>query len=62
MDQNGLSRSDLVPLLGTPSRVSEVLGGKRELSMTMVKRLRERFRISADLLISTHKPRKRLAA
>lgn len=52
MDQHGLSRADLVPLLGTPSRVSEVLSGKRELSMTMVKRLRERFHISADLLIS----------
>ena len=44
--------ADLVPLVGTPSRVSEVLSGKRELSMTMVKRLRERFHISADLLIS----------
>lgn len=52
MDQHGLSRADLVPLLGTPSRVSEVLSGKRELSMTMVKNLRERFHISADLLIS----------
>jgi HTH-type transcriptional regulator/antitoxin HigA len=52
MDQHGLTRSDLVPLLGTASRVSEVLSGKRELSMTMVKRLRERFHIPADLLIS----------
>ena len=51
MDQHGLSRADLVPLLGTPSRVSEVLSGKRELSMTMVKKLRERFHISADALI-----------
>ncbi|MGH8165851.1 MAG: helix-turn-helix domain-containing protein [Woeseiaceae bacterium] len=51
MDQHGLTRADLVPLLGTPSRVSEVLNGKRELSMTMVRRLRERFNISADLLI-----------
>jgi len=40
MDQHGLSRADLVPLLGTSSRVSEVLSGKRELSMTMVRRLR----------------------
>ena len=39
-------------LLGTSSRVSEVLNGKRELSLTMVRRLRERFNISADLLIS----------
>src|SRR5256885_11624133 len=42
MEQHGLSRSDLVPLLGTPSRVSEVLNGKRELSMSMVRKLRER--------------------
>jgi HTH-type transcriptional regulator/antitoxin HigA len=57
MDQHGLSRADLVPLLGTPSRVSEVLNGKRELSMSMVRKLRERFRISADLLISSKRPR-----
>jgi HTH-type transcriptional regulator/antitoxin HigA len=65
MDQHGLSRADLVPLLGTASRVSEVLNGKRELSMTMVRRLRERFHISADLLISPEpatRARKRLAA
>jgi HTH-type transcriptional regulator / antitoxin HigA len=52
MDQHGLSRGDLVPLLGTPSRVSEVMTGKRELSMSMVRKLRDRFQISADLLIS----------
>lgn len=51
MEQHGLTRADLVPLLGTPSRVSEVMSGKRELSMTMVKRLRERFHVPADLLI-----------
>ena len=52
VEQHGLTRADLVPLLGTASRVSEVMSGKRELSMTMVKRLRERFHIPADLLIS----------
>jgi HTH-type transcriptional regulator / antitoxin HigA len=57
MDQHGLSRADLVPLLGTASRVSEVLNGKRELSMSMVRKLRERFRISADLLISSKRSR-----
>ena len=51
MDQHGLSRADMVPILGTPSRVSEVLKGKKGLSMTMVQRLRARFRVSADLLI-----------
>ena len=57
MDQHGLSRADLVPLLGTASRVSEVLNGKRELSMSMVRKLRERFQVSADLLISPKRPR-----
>jgi HTH-type transcriptional regulator/antitoxin HigA len=56
MDQHGVTRADLVPLLGTPSRVSEVLRGKKGLSMAMVQRLRARFRIPADLLLSP--PRK----
>jgi HTH-type transcriptional regulator/antitoxin HigA len=51
LDQNDLTRADLVPLLGTPSRVSEVLSGKRELSITMIQRLRERFHVPADVLI-----------
>ena len=62
MDQHGLSRADLVPLLGTASRVSEILNGKRDLSMTMVRRLRERFHISADLLVSRGRRRSQLAA
>ncbi|MFL6803066.1 MAG: type II toxin-antitoxin system HigA family antitoxin [Xanthobacteraceae bacterium] len=51
MDQHGLTRADLVPILGTPSRVSEVLRGKKELSMAMVQRLRARFRVPAELLL-----------
>ena len=51
MDQHGLTRADMIPILGTASRVSEVLRGKKELSMTMVQRLRARFRVPADLLI-----------
>jgi HTH-type transcriptional regulator / antitoxin HigA len=62
MGQHGLSRADLVPSLGTASRVSEVLSGKREFSMTMVRRLRDRFCISADLLVSHGRGRKPLAA
>ena len=61
MDQHGLSRADLALLLGTASRVSEVLNGKRELSMSMVRKLRERFQISADLLISPGRTPGRLA-
>src|SRR5450755_2810634 len=51
MDQHSLTRADMVPILGTPSRVSEVLQGKKGLSMAMVQRLRARFNIPADLLL-----------
>jgi HTH-type transcriptional regulator / antitoxin HigA len=56
MEQHGLSRADLVPFLGTARRVSEVMNGKRELSVSMIRKLRERFHISADLLILRTQP------
>jgi HTH-type transcriptional regulator / antitoxin HigA len=61
MDQHGLTRADMVPILGTPSRVSEVLRGKERLSMAMVQRLHARFRVPADLLLPPPKqaPRRR---
>ena len=58
MDQHGLTRADLIPLLGTPSRVSEVLRGKKGLSMAMVQRLRARFRVPADLLLPPPRSRR----
>jgi len=61
MDQHGLSRADMVPILGTASRVSEVLSGKKELSMTMVQRLRARFRVPADVLLPPVKMKARRA-
>src|SRR3979411_340726 len=59
MDQHGLTRADMVPILGTPSRVSEVLRGKKGLSMAMVQRLRARFHVPTDLLLP---PPKKVAA
>jgi len=51
MDQHGLTRAELAPILGSPSRVSEVLRGRKGLSMAMVQRLRARFRVPADVLL-----------
>lgn len=39
MEQEGLTQKDLVPFIGSKSRVSEVLSGKRELSLKMVRAL-----------------------
>src|ERR1700730_9363300 len=57
MDQHDLARADMAPILGTPSRVSEVLGGKKGLSMAMVQRLRASVGVPADLLLPPPKAR-----
>lgn len=46
MDQHSLKQKDLVDVFGTPSIVSEVLSGKRELNKEHIKRLSERFHVS----------------
>jgi HTH-type transcriptional regulator/antitoxin HigA len=51
MDQHDLTPADMAPILGTRSRVSEVLNGRRPLSTSMIRRMRATFKISADLLI-----------
>jgi HTH-type transcriptional regulator / antitoxin HigA len=49
MDQHGLKQNDLVDVFRTPSIVSEVLNGKRELNKDHIKRLSERFNVSPEL-------------
>jgi HTH-type transcriptional regulator/antitoxin HigA len=51
MDQQGLTRKDLEPLIGTRTRVAEVLNRKRSLSISMIRRLHKHLGISADVLI-----------
>jgi HTH-type transcriptional regulator / antitoxin HigA len=53
MEENGLIQTDLVPLLGTPSVVSEVLAGKRRLSLAHIRRLAAHFGLPADVFIDT---------
>ena len=51
MEQQGLAPRDLVPLLGSRSRVSEVLSGRRGLSLKMIRALVAGLRIPAELLL-----------
>ena len=51
MEQQGLSRKDLEPLIGTRTRVAEVLNRKRSLSIGMIRRLNERLGISAEVAV-----------
>jgi Predicted transcription regulator containing HTH domain len=52
LEQNGMTRADLAPLMGGKARVSEFFAGKRRLSIEQVRALRDRLGIPADLLIA----------
>lgn len=58
MEQQGLSRKDLEPLLGTRTRVAEVLNRKRSLSIGMIRRLHDHLGISAEVLIRASRKEK----
>ncbi|MES2825056.1 MAG: DNA-binding protein [Pseudomonadota bacterium] len=55
MDQQGLLKKDLIPYIGSASKVTEVLNGTRRLSLNMIRRLSEGLDISVDILIRAPK-------
>lgn len=55
MDQSGLTRKDMVPYIGSVSKVSEVLSRKRPLSLSMIRRLHRGLGIPADVLVEKGK-------
>jgi HTH-type transcriptional regulator/antitoxin HigA len=62
MEQQGLTRKNLEPLIGSRARVSEVMTRRRSLTLAMIRRVRNELGISADVLIghSEKKRRKRV--
>lgn len=51
MEQQGLTRKDMRPYFGSDSKTSEVLNGKRSLSLLMIRKLHKGLEIPADVLI-----------
>ena len=51
MEQQGLKAKDLAPYIGSASKVSEVLSGKRHLSLTMIRNLVNGLGIPADIFL-----------
>jgi HTH-type transcriptional regulator/antitoxin HigA len=51
MDQEGLTRRDLEPYIGSRGRVSEILNRTRNLSLAMIRRLHQGLGIPAEVLI-----------
>ncbi len=56
MEQRNLRRSDLEPMIGSRARVSEVLSGKRALTLPMIRRLSAGLDLRADVLIQEARP------
>ena len=51
MEQLGLSQSDLAQLVGSKSRASEILSGKRSMSLRVIRVLNRKLNIPAEILI-----------
>ena len=51
MEQQGLTRKDMQKYLGSQSKVSEILNGKRALSLSMIRRLNQELGIPAEVLL-----------
>jgi HTH-type transcriptional regulator/antitoxin HigA len=58
MEQQGLKRKDLEGVIGSRTRVAEVLNGRRSLSINMIRRLHDKLGIPAEVLIRPTKRRK----
>jgi HTH-type transcriptional regulator / antitoxin HigA len=50
--QRGLKRSDLVKIIGSKSKVSEILNRRRRLSLSMIQKLHRELDIPAEVLIA----------
>ena len=51
MDQQNLKKKDLIPYIGSAPKVTEVLNGTRNLSLSMIRKLSEGLKIPASVLI-----------
>ncbi len=55
MQQEGLKQKDLVPLVGSKSRVSEILNKKRKLTIEMIRNLHKQLHIPVESLFLDYK-------
>lgn len=56
IDQQDLTPRDLIPYIGSRVRVSEVLSGKRPITMSMARALHEHLAIPAEVLLQKPAP------
>lgn len=51
MQEMGLKAKDLEPIIGSKGHVSAILSGKREITLKMAQKLKNYFRLSADIFL-----------
>ncbi|KAA8483728.1 HTH-type transcriptional regulator/antitoxin HigA [Arcticibacter tournemirensis] len=51
MEERGMKAKDLEPIIGSKGHVSSVLSGRRELTLTTARKLREYFNLPAELFM-----------
>jgi HTH-type transcriptional regulator / antitoxin HigA len=54
LEQSGLDEKELNKILGGRSRKSEILSGKRKLSLNMIRGLHDKLHIPAETLITAY--------
>ena len=58
LEQQGQSRKVLEPIMGTRARVSEVLNGRRQLTLPMIRALHRELHIPFDVLVADARPQR----
>ncbi|MBW7891458.1 MAG: helix-turn-helix domain-containing protein [Chitinophagaceae bacterium] len=54
MEQMGMTQTDLANIVGQKSRASEILNRKRKLSLEMIRKLHQQWRIPTDVLVQAY--------
>lgn len=60
LDQQGLDQSALIGVIGSRSRVFEIMNRKRSLTLAMIRALHQQFGIPADVLIQPTRPEQKV--
>ena len=55
MEQESLKQKDLIEIIGSKSRVSEILNRKRKLTIEMIRNLHKQLQIPVESLFSDYK-------
>jgi len=51
MEEMGIKAKDLEPMIGSKGHVSSVLSGKREITLKMARKLKDYFKLPADIFL-----------